>query len=190
MSEKNLKVAFKDLAAFLEANQDKLVKIILPQAYTFMTANTSAKDQAICDVNGNVIAILDSFTKRLIPVKGKMAVDIGKGNGSTKYATMGKLSNAVYSRQLAKWHKANDKRTEDLEFNNSLVSQFLAGELKADELESQKREVQDQAAVEAIKTHTPSKDDNGNDISEYLKLGWATREEAVKALSAEFKVAA
>ena len=41
-----------------------------------------------------------------------------------------------------------------------------------------------------IKTHTPKTDDTGKDISEYLKLGWATREEAVKALSAEFKVAA
>ena len=149
MNPQNVKVGYRDFAAFLEANKDRLVKDILSRAYTFMTANTSAKDQAICDSGDNVIAILDSFTKRYIPVKGKLAVEIGKGNGSTGYATMSKLANAVYSRQLAKWHKETEERNSALEHNNSLTAKFLNGELKAEELKAQQKPVKSQSEVDA-----------------------------------------
>ena len=186
-NQPQIKAALKDVWAFLCANENKTVKELKAQLTVLCSAGSKASDKAIKDGEGKIIAITDSFTGRIIPVAGKNAVEIGAGNGSTKYATMSKASNAVYSRQLAKWHKGKDARDAALEFNNGLVAQMLAGEIKAADLESKRKPVQTKEEVEAIKTHTPTHDDNGADISAYLKQGWATRDEAVKALSQEFK---
>ena len=87
------------------------------------SAGSKASDKALKDGEGNIIAITDSFTNRIIPVAGKNAVEIGAGNGSTKFATMSKASNAVYSRQLSKWHKASMMTADAaLVFNQSLMS--------------------------------------------------------------------
>ena len=190
MEDTNIKAIYKkEIWPFLKANPNMKIGEAMPTLIPMMTAGSNAADNAIKDVNGVIVAIRCSFTGNLVAVKGKNAVDIGKGNGSTGYATMPKLTNAVYARQMDKWHDAVKKRNEDLEFNNSLVAKFLAKEISAGDMEKQQRAVPSQDEVDAIKTHKPTQDDSGKDISAYLKLGWKSREEAVKALSEEFKIA-
>ena len=187
-NQPQIKAAYsKQLWPFFKANPKMTFGEAMPQLTAMCSAGTNAADKAIKDGSGKIIAITDAFTGNIIPVAGKGAVEIGKGNGSTGFATMSKLSNAVYARQMDKWHDAVKARTEALEFNNGLVAKFLAKELSAADMEAQQKPVQSAEEVAAIKTHTPTEDALGNDISAYLKQGWKTREEAVKALSQEFK---
>lgn len=98
----SIKKAYSDIVSFLEENKDKKVATILPIIIELASAKTSRAEGStfVKDAQGNVVAILDYYFKRWMPLVGDKAVDFGaKQKTSTGYNTMCKEGVSQWTKQ-------------------------------------------------------------------------------------------
>lgn len=97
-----IKKAYQDIVTFLEANENVKVKTILDQVREMASAKTAREGGSIFikDASGNVVAILDYYFKKWMPLVGDKAVEFGaKKSTSTGFNTMSKAGVSAWTKQ-------------------------------------------------------------------------------------------
>lgn len=149
-----IKKAYTELNDLLVANKGKKVEDILEAAQEIMAAKKGARAEGgsfIRDEAGNVVAILDYYYKRWMPLVGDEAVEFGlKKSSTTGYNTMCKAGVSAWTRQ----------QREATQANEALLSQVAEGKIKPENIKAE------QDKIEARRTAIEDTD-----------LGFATREE-------------
>ena len=154
---KAVKKAFHPLVTLLDENRDSTVESILAEVLTLVapkqrgaTTGSSSKNH-IKDTEGNVVAVLDYYFKRWMPLVGDLAVEFGaKANSVTGLNSMCKegVSNWTTQQRAAKTAMA------------SLLEQVEAGEIAVEDIAAER------ASIDEAKTAVIATD-----------LGFDTREE-------------
>ena len=157
----NIKKAYQPIVELLEANSDKKVKSIMDQIVELCSAKTSRSgggaSSYIKNEAGEVVAILDYYFKRWMPLIGDAAVEFGaKKNTATGLNTMSKegVSNWTKQQRVAK------------QANAELLTRVASGEIKPGDI------ADEQAKIEATRV-TPVA----------TELGFETREEVIAYLA-------
>jgi hypothetical protein len=159
MSE--IKKAYVGIVEFLKANDQKKVSTVLPHVITMCTARrTASANTFIKDTTGKVVAVLDSFYKKWMPLVGEQAVEFGVKAGTTTG-----LSDKCKDGNN-EWTRLNRIR------KNSIAS--MLDDLKSGDLEPagiSDREVEIQKTFEdAIAASVTEKGfDDKEDVIEYLE---------------------
>lgn len=154
-----IKKAYESIITFLEANQDKKVKAILDEVRELASAKTNRAGGSnyIKDSTGNVVAILDYYFKRWMPLVGEAAVEFGaKKNTPTGFNTMCKKGVSEWTKQQSEAKKANAQ----------LLTRVAAGEIQPSDIPAE------QAAIEQAR---------GNIVE--TELGFASKEEVLAYLA-------
>lgn len=130
-----IKKAYAEIVDFLEANADKKVKSILDQVKEMASAKVSREGGStfIKDASGNVVAILDYYFKKWMPLVGEKAVDFGaKKSTSTGFNTMCKEGVSAWTKQqrLAKVAEQN------------LLAEVSAGNVQPAEIPAKQAEIE------------------------------------------------
>ena len=114
-----VKKAYQDVVAFLEDNSDKKVKTILDEVIEMVSAKGRAGAGArsfIKSDDGTVVAILDYYFKRWMPLVGEQAVDFGSKAGSASgFNTMCKAGVSNWTKQQRQATAAKAQMIDDLE---------------------------------------------------------------------------
>lgn len=121
----NIKKAFVELHAFLEANKDKKVATILPEVVELCSARgAGGAATSICrDADGNLVGILDYYFKKWLPVE---FVEFGaKANSASGLNTMCKLGNSLWSKQQRDFKNAKE----------ALLNEVAAGNVQPTEIQ-------------------------------------------------------
>lgn len=131
-----IKKAYQELHDFLAANKDKKVSAIFDQAVEFMSAQRmSAENTAIRNEKGEVVAILDSYSRKWAALVGSKAVEFGvKANTSTGLNPMSKA-------HLNQWNK---QQTAAKKAGSELLTLVAKGEVKPTEIEAKLAEIEEQ----------------------------------------------
>lgn len=163
----NVKKAYTEIVALLEANKDKKVSSILDQVIELASAKTNRAEGStfIKDVQGNVVAIFDYYFKRWMPLVGDKAVEFGKKDKTaTGLNTMCKEGVSIWTKQQNDAKKALA----------TLLNKVAAGEVKPADIAKAQEEIET-----ARKSINFPMDENGKTI----ELGFADRETLVKYLA-------
>lgn len=156
-----IKKAYAEIVSVLEANKGKKVSEVLDQVIALASAKTdraSGGTSFLKDSKGQVVAVLDYYFKRWMPLVGDKAVDFGaKKNTATGVNSMCKAGVSEWTKQqrVAKQAGAD------------LLKKVASGEIKPSDI------AKEQEAIEAArKAIVPT------------ELGFATRDDLVKYLKA------
>ena len=120
-----IKKAFQELHNFLVANEDKKVKTILDEATEMMSAKGGGGGATSVhrDEAGNVVAILDYYFKKWLPVE---FVEFGaKKNSASGLNTMCKLGVSNWTRQQREFKKGKE----------DLLAMVASGEVQPTEIQ-------------------------------------------------------
>lgn len=133
----SVKKAFKEFVDLLEANKDKKVSSILPQIIELASSRGRSSTGAgvIRDANNNVVAIMDYYFKRWMPIVGPKAVEFGaKAGSNTGLNVMCKEAVSLWTRQqrLAK------------QANADLLERVKKGEVAITEIEAEQAKIEEQ----------------------------------------------
>lgn len=155
-----IKKAYQDIVTFLEANENVKVKSILDQVREMASAKVGAREGGstfIKDAQGNVVAVLDYYFKRWMPIVGEKAVEFGaKKSTSTGLNTMSKAGVSAWTKQQREARAAEA----------DLLDKAAAGEIQPTEIAAKQAEIEE--ARKAIAA---------------TDLGFETRDEVVAYLS-------
>lgn len=155
-----IKKAYQDIVTFLEANENVKVKSILDQVREMASAKVGAREGGstfIKDAAGNVVAVLDYYFKRWMPIVGEKAVEFGaKKSTSTGLNTMSKAGVSAWTKQQREAKAAEA----------DLLAKVAAGEIQPTEIAAKQAEIEE--ARKAIAA---------------TDLGFETRDEVVAYLS-------
>lgn len=112
----NVKKVYQPLIDVLNANQGKKVSDVMAQILELASAKTaSAGSVAIRDKDNKVVAILDYYFKRWMPLVGEKAVDFGqKANTPTGYNSMSKAGTSEWTKQQRVAKAANEQLLKDV----------------------------------------------------------------------------
>lgn len=135
-----IKKAFVELHAFLESNKDKKVSTILDQV-TEMCTSRGAGGAATAvhkDENGKVVAILDYYFKKWLPVD---FVEFGaKANSASGLNTMCKLGTSLWTKQQRQFKQGKEQLLDDVAAGNVEPTEIQS---KLDELEAARQKIED-----------------------------------------------
>ena len=162
-----VKKNYQEIVAFLEANKDKKVSSILENVIELASAKTNRAEGStfIKDTQGNVVAILDYYFKRWIPLVGPEAVEFGKKD---KTATG---LNTMCKEGVSAWTKQQNEAKKALA---TLLNKVAAGEIKPADIAKEQEKIE--TARKAINFPV---DEAGNTI----EIGFADRDALVKYLA-------
>ena len=136
----NIKKAFVSIHAFLLANQDKKVKSIMDE-FTEMCSAKGAGGAATSvhrDSDGNVVAVLDYYFKKWLPVN---IVEFGaKATSASGLSTMCKLGTSYWTKQQRDFKKAKDELLDKVSAREIEPTDIQA---HLDALEAERAEVRD-----------------------------------------------
>lgn len=141
-----IKKAFVPLMDFLNDNQDKKVKTILDELTVFASAKTrgggsGGASNILKDDKGEVVAILDYYFKRWMPVVGDNAVEFGKkASSASGYNSMCKEGVSNWTKQQREAKNALTQLIVDLEEGNIEVSEISS--IK-ENIEAKRKEIVD-----------------------------------------------
>lgn len=155
-----IKKAYENIVNFLNENQDKKVKSILPEVLEMCSAKGAGGSAStfVKDEQGNVVAIRCGYYNKWMPTSH---VKFGKKAGSASgFNSMSAEGTNNYSRQQREFKQAKD----------ALLEKVIAGELSSEEARAEVEKLE-----EARKQIIPRKDG----------IGFDTAEEAVNADPAE-----
>lgn len=163
----NVKKAYTEIVALLEANKDKKVSSVLDQVIELASAKTNRAEGStyVKDTQGNVVAILDYYFKRWLPLVGDKAVEFGKKDKTaTGFNTMCKEG-------VSAWTKQQNEAKKALA---TLLNRVAAGEVKPADI------AKEQEAIEATRKaiNFPVGEDGKT-----IELGFADRDSLVKYLA-------
>ena len=155
-----IKKVYQEIVAFLEDNPEKKVKSVLDEVISMCEAKRASGAQTyLKDAKGKVVAILDYYFKRWMPLVGSQAVEFGIKNGSsTGYNTMCKVG-------ASQWVKQNRQIKNA---KTDMLKELKAGTLLPKDIEAREIEIE-----------AESKKIVGTD------LGFATKEEVLQYLADE-----
>jgi hypothetical protein len=159
-----IKKAFQEVHNFLVANEDKKVKTVMDQLVDMMStkAGGGAATAVHRDDAGNVVAILDYYYKKWLPVE---FVEFGaKKNSATGLNTMCKWGVSNWTKQQREFKKGKEdllalvasgevqpteiqERLDELENDKNRIEPFPIPELAFDSIEE--FEAADWSAMEA-----------------------------------------
>lgn len=128
-----IKKAYIELHALLTANEDKKVKSILPEAIELMSAKGAggAASSVHKDADGNVVAVLDYYFKKWLPVS---LVEFGKkANSASGLNTMCKLGTSLWTKQQREFKNGKEALLVDVQNGEVQPTEIQA---KLDELET------------------------------------------------------
>ncbi|NCB95310.1 MAG: hypothetical protein EOM35_02400 [Negativicutes bacterium] len=136
-----VKKAYQDIVNLLEANPDVKVSKILPQVIELAEAKNGAGAGTafMKDAKGNVVAVLDYYFKRWMPVVGSKAVDFG---AKAKTATG---LNSMCKEGVSHWTK---QQREAKNANAMLLTKVASGEVKPADIAKEQEKIE--AARKAI----------------------------------------
>lgn len=129
----SIKKAYREVHDFLVANEDKKVKTIMPELTEMMSAKTAggAAEASHRDADGNVVAILDYYFKKWLPVE---FVEFGaKANSATGLNTMCKLGTSLWTKQQREFKKGKE----------NLLEAVAAGEVQPTEIQGKLDELEE-----------------------------------------------
>lgn len=157
-----IKKTFIPLVEYLQRNlkakvSDVIEEVVALASTKTRAAGTGASTTLIKDAEGNVVAILDYYFKRWMPLVGDAAVEFGKKVSSASgYSSMSKAGTSLWTKQQQEAKKA---------ITNILV-EVEEGALEISAIAERKAE------IEATRKEIAETD-----------LGFATQEECVAYLS-------
>lgn len=156
-----IKKAYEAIVKFMQDNDQKKVSTILPAIIDMCTAKrASSANTYIKDVDGQVVAIFDTFYKKWMALVGDEAVDFGSKAGSpTGFSNTCKEGNN-------EWTKLNRKRKNALA---SILDELKSGDLEPAGITDREVQIQKEfdAAIEAATTEKGF--DTKEDVLEYLE---------------------
>lgn len=137
----NIKKVFVPLFDVLNANQDKKVKDVLAQLTDLASAKVaSGGSVAIRDKDNKVVAILDYYFKRWMPLVGEKAVDFGAKAGTpTGFNSMSKTGTSAWTKQQRVAKDAKDALLKDV--MNGVVKHTDL-QAKLDAIEAQRKSIE------------------------------------------------
>lgn len=138
-----IKKAYIEIIELLEANENSKVKSILDQVRELASAKVGGSrgggSTYLKDVQGNVVAVLDYYFKRWMPLVGEKAVEFGaKKSTSTGLNTMSKAG-------VSTWTKQHREATAA---HAALLGKVAAGEIQPTDIEAEQAKIE--AARKAI----------------------------------------
>lgn len=132
-----IKKAYVEIINLLEANENAKVKSILDQVRELASAKVGAREGGstfIRSVEGNVVAVLDYYFKRWMPLVGEKAVEFGaKKSTSTGLNTMSKAGVSEWTKQqrVAKAAEAD------------LLAKVAAGEIQPADIQAEQAKIEE-----------------------------------------------
>lgn len=133
-----VKKAYQSIVELLEANKDVKVSKIFDQVVELASAKTRTASEGsnyIRDVNGNVVAILDYYFKRWMPLVGEKAVDFGaKAKTATGFNTMCKEGVSAWTKQQREARNASA----------ALLQRLLSGELTNEQIPAEQARIEEE----------------------------------------------
>lgn len=130
-----VKKAYAEIVAVLEANKEQKVSKVLEQIIALASAKTvrTEGNTFVKDAQGNVVAILDYYFKRWMPLVGPAAVEFGKKDKTpTGLNTMCKAGVSAWTSQQSAAKKASAQ----------LLNQVANGEVKPQEIAAKQAEIE------------------------------------------------
>jgi hypothetical protein len=147
-----IKKAFVELHTFLVANENKKVSSIMDEVTEIMSTKGAggAASTVHRDVDGNVVAILDYYFKKWLPVE---FVEFGvKANSASGLNTMCKLGTSLWSKQQREFRNGKEEllaavaagnvqpteiqdKLDELETSRTYIAPFPIPELAFDSVE-------------------------------------------------------
>lgn len=136
-----IKKAFQPIVDILTANPDKKVKDILAQVTELASAKVAnAGSASIRDAEGKVVAILDYYFKRWMPLVGDKAVEFGAKQGTpTGFNSMSKAGTSAWTKQQRAAKTANEQLLADV-VAKKVAPENLQAEL--DKIEAQRKSIE------------------------------------------------
>lgn len=136
-----VKKAFQPIVDILNANAGKKVSEVLPQILELASAKVaSGGSVAIRDKDNKVVAILDYYFKRWMPLVGDKAVDFGEKKGTpTGYNSMSKAGTSAWTKQQRAAKAANDQLLKDVAAGAVKPADLTA---KLAEIEAQRKSIE------------------------------------------------
>lgn len=131
-----VKKAYQDIISFLQENEDKKVKTILEQVIALASAKTGqrAATTMIKDAGGNVVAILDYYFKRWMPLVGEAAVEFGaKKDSTTGFNTMCKAGVSEWTKRQREAKVAGENLLKRVANGEVAPQDILAEQAKIEE---------------------------------------------------------
>lgn len=132
----NIKKAFVEIVAFLEANKDVKVSKVLDHVIELASAKTSRTEGNLSVKNtaGEVVAILDYYFKRWMPLVGDAAVEFGKkASTSTGYNSMCKEGVSAWTKQQREAKNATAQLLQNVSSGEVLPEAIPAEQAKIEE---------------------------------------------------------
>ena len=141
-----IKKAFTAINAMLVENEDKKVKTIMPDLIELMSAKTAGGGASSVhrDSNGDVVAILDYYFKKWLPVN---LIEFGaKANSATGLNTMCKMGVSLWTKQQRDFKKGKEDLLTEVGLGNVLPTDIQAA---LDDLETERAYIADFPVPEA-----------------------------------------